>query len=204
MKPSEVGLAYDQITHRWQSDSFDLSNGIDAHKKALTFLSHSSTGLDVGCGCTGRIIELMQASGLTPEGLDISSEMIRLSRIKYPSVQFHHADICQFEFTKTYDFISAWDSLWHIPLSSQRYVMTKLVNALNPGGVLLFSFGGTQDAGEHDNKVMGPKMYYSTLGTDGFLRLFMELGCVIRHLEFDQYPEQHTFLIIQKADKPAP
>jgi len=45
---------------------------------------------------------------------------------------------------------------------------------------------------------MGPQVYYSTLGTDGFLQLFMKLGSEIKHFAFDQHPEVHAFLIIQK------
>lgn len=40
MNPSDIGKAYDQITHIWQRDEFDMNNGIDAHKRALKFVSH--------------------------------------------------------------------------------------------------------------------------------------------------------------------
>jgi len=46
---------------------------------------------------------------------------------------------------------------------------------------------------------MGPEVYYSSLGTAGFLELIMELGCICRHLEYDRYPELHTYLIVQKV-----
>ncbi|GAL07235.1 putative methyltransferase Atu0936 [Photobacterium aphoticum] len=55
------------------------------------------------------------------------------------------------------------------------------------------------EAGAHVDNFMGPEVYYSSLGTQGFLRLFMEMGCVIRHVEFDQYPELHTYMIIEKG-----
>lgn len=46
---------------------------------------------------------------------------------------------------------------------------------------------------------MGPDVYYSSLGLNGFIKLFIELGCIIRHLEFDQYPEVHTYLVVEKV-----
>ena len=91
------------------------------------------------------------------------------------------------------------DSIWHIPLEQQAAVLTKLVANLNPGGVLIFSFGGTETADEHCDATMGPQVYYSTLGTHGFLDLLIKLGCSCRHLEFDQYPELHAYLIVQKT-----
>ncbi|WP_249975827.1 class I SAM-dependent methyltransferase [Vreelandella olivaria] len=199
MKPVDIGRAYDQITHLWQSDKFNLANGIEAHKRALSFVKNRGRALDIGCGCTGRFINLLQQEGFTPEGVDISAEMLRLAQLKHPKVTFHHQDICQWQPSEKYDLITAWDSIWHIPLAHQENVITNLINSLNEGGVLLFSFGGTDEPGEHTDSFMGPEVYYSTLGTNGFLSLLIKLGAVCKHLEYDQYPELHTYLIVQKG-----
>ncbi|WP_394143164.1 class I SAM-dependent methyltransferase [Vibrio atypicus] len=201
MKPTDIGKAYDQITHLWLNEQFNLNNGMDAHNKALSFVDSRGLALDVGCGCTGRFIDFLSAEGFAVEGIDISESMIALAKEKHPNNVFYYADICEYVFDKKYDFITAWDSIWHIPLAKQRSVIAKIIDGLNEGGVFIFSFGGTPEPGDHEDDFMGPKVYYSSLGTDGFLRLFMELGCVIRHLEFDQYPELHTYLIVQKPFK---
>ncbi|MGO2356395.1 MAG: class I SAM-dependent methyltransferase [Marinomonas foliarum] len=199
MKPEDIGKAYNQITHIWNSEEFDINNGISQHKKAISFVKSRGNALDVGCGCTGRFIDLLQGEGFTPSGLDISDEMLNIARKKHPDIRFVQGDICECELSEKYDFITAWDSIWHIPLSEQRNVLTKLVESLNVGGVLIFSFGGTDEEGFHTNNFMGPEVYYSSLGLNGFLKLFIELGCIIRHLEFDQYPELHTYLVVEKA-----
>ncbi|MCH1931297.1 class I SAM-dependent methyltransferase [Shewanella sp. A25] len=199
MKPVDIGSAYNQITHLWSGDSFDMSNGISQHKKAIQFVSNHGEALDVGCGPTGRFIELLINEGFSPRGIDVSAEMLALARIKHPNVQFELADICDFELTKKYDFITAWDSIWHIPLSEQRRVITKIVGSLHLGGVFIFSFGATEQECAHTDTCMGPEVYYSTLGVSGFINLFIELGCNIRHLELDQYPELHAYMIIQKT-----
>lgn len=199
MKPEDIGKAYNQITHIWNSEEFDINNGISQHKKAISFVKSRGNALDVGCGCTGRFIDLLQGEGFTPSGLDISDKMLNIARKKHPDIRFVQGDICECELSEKYDFITAWDSIWHIPLSEQRNVLTKLVESLNVGGVLIFSFGGTDEEGFHTNNFMGPEVYYSSLGLNGFLKLFIELGCIIRHLEFDQYPELHTYLVVEKA-----
>lgn len=200
MKPSAIGKAYDQITHLWESDNFNRANGIDVHKRAIQFVENHGKALDVGCGCTGRFIDLLLDEGFAPQGVDVSEKMIALAKAKHPDIPFYHQDICQWEIPEKYDFITAWDSIWHIPLSEQKPVLTKLIAALNAGGVLLFSFGGTDKASEHTDDNMGPEVYYSTLGTNGFLQLFVELGCHCRHLENGQHPELHTYLIVQKGN----
>ncbi|KXF82378.1 class I SAM-dependent methyltransferase [Enterovibrio coralii] len=198
MKPKQIGLAYDSIIHLWQREDFNRNNGIEAHKKALSFVKHKGAALDIGCGCTGRFIDLLQGEGFLMTGLDVSSEMLALAKQRHPDVAFIHADICEYTLENKYDLITAWDSIWHIPLRHQKAVLTKIIDSLNDGGVFIFSFGGTTEEGEHEDDFMGPTVYYSSLGTSGFLSLFIELGCHIRHLEFDQYPELHTYLIVEK------
>lgn len=199
MNPRQTGKAYDQITHLWEHEGFNRNNGIEQHKRAIAFSENKGNALDVGCGCTGRFIDLLQSEGFSPEGVDISERMADLAKKRHPEVVFHHQDICEWAIQEKYDFITAWDSIWHIPLKQQESVLEKLVSSLNPGGVLIFSFGGTNEQGDHTDDFMGPEMYYSTLGTNGFLRLFIHLGCIFRHLEYDQYPELHTYLIVQKV-----
>ena len=197
MTPDDIGKAYNQITHLWDNDRFDKNNGIAQHLRALTWLVQKRKALDVGCGCTGRFTDLLLSEGLSPDGLDISEKKLALVCQKFPQLKFYLADICEWEIPEQYDFITAWDSIWHVPLSQQEAVVTKLINALAPGGVLIFSFGGTETASDHTDNAMGPLMYYSTLGTRGYLRLVEKMGCECRHLEYDQHP-LHAYMIVQK------
>ncbi|MGF1742066.1 class I SAM-dependent methyltransferase [Vibrio profundum] len=199
MKPKDIGLAYDQITHLWEDNDFDLSNGIVPHQIALQFSRNRGNALDIGCGCTGRFEDLLIEEGFKVEGVDISSEMIKIIRQKHPDLTFYHQDICEWALPKKYDFITAWDSIWHIPLVQQEKVLTKIISSLNRSGIFIFSFGGTEEQGQHNDDFMGPEVHYSSLGTNGIVSLLIKLGCVIRHVEFDQYPELHTYAIVEKA-----
>lgn len=206
MKPVDIGKAYDQITHLWGRSDFDFSNGISAHERAIAFLKnidineryHSKVALDVGCGCTGRLIDLLLKHDFVVEGLDISQEMINLARKKHAEICFHHEDICEWELPKKYDFITAWDSIWHIPLDKQEIVLTKLISGLNPNGIFIFSCGGIDKPDEHINNAMGPQVYYSSLGVTGFFELMIKQSCICRHFEYDQPPELHSYFIVQK------
>ncbi|MDP5032118.1 MAG: class I SAM-dependent methyltransferase [Paraglaciecola sp.] len=199
MKPCEIGKAYDRITDRWECNTFNRLNGIEAHNKAIAFVQAKGKALDVGCGCNGRIIDLLLDNDFTPEGMDVSEKMLTIAKTRHPGVRFYQQDICSWQGTEQYDFISAWDSIWHVPLEQQEQVLSKLVASLHPNGVLIFSFGGTDKKDEHNNSAMGPALYYSSLGINGFITLLIKLGCICRHLEYDQYPELHAYLIVQKA-----
>jgi SAM-dependent methyltransferase len=199
MEPKKIAEGYDQLAGHWASDAFPKGNGIVQHERAIAFLKENRRALDVGCGSSGRFIDLLLSRGFNVEGLDISRQMLLLAQSKHPDVVFYHADICAWDIPGKYDFISAWDSIWHVPLSRQKDVMTKIVDALEPGGVFIFTAGGIDSPEEKTDSFMGPDMYYSALGIPGLLKLVSDLGCVCRHLEYDQYPELHVYLIVQKA-----
>lgn len=199
MNPSDIGEAYNQITHLWEREGFNRDNGIEPHNRAIAFVKSRGKALDVGCGCTGRFIDLLSGEGFSPEGVDISKAMVSLARKRNPEIHFYQEDICEWVMPDEYDFITAWDSIWHIPLDQQKQVLTKLISSLSTNGVLIFSFGGTDEEGDHKDDSMGPEVYYSTLGISGFLKLLIGLGCACRHLEYDQYPELHAYLIVQKT-----
>lgn len=198
MKPEDVAKSYDQIAEVWNGPGFPHQNGIEQHRRAISFVKHKRAALDVGCGCSGRIIDLLQQHGFCVEGVDISMKMIELAQLRHPEVRFHHADICHWRLPEKYSLISAWDSIWHLPLAAQEPVLTKLLNALEPGGVCIFTTGGLDAPAEKSDSAMGPPMYYSVLGIPKTLEVLSAAGCICRHLEYDQYPEQHLYMIAQR------
>lgn len=199
MDPQQTASHYNQLARHWAGPDFIRQNGIRQHERALLFLREGKTAIDVGCGSSGRIIELLLARGFAVEGLDISAEMLRLAREKHPQVVFHQADICTWDFPKTYDFISAWDSIWHVPLAQHEMILEKLCRALNPGGVLVFTSGGTDEPGEVTAPFQEQPLYHAAPGIPNLLRWLDRLGGICRHLEYDQFPEGHLYLIVQKS-----
>lgn len=198
MDPIDVGCSYDQIASHWDSDQFPRDNGIAQHERAIAFTDLRGPALDIGCGSSGRVIDLLLEHGFSPEGLDISGKMIYLAQRRHPELTFHHADICKWQLPYPYDFISAWDSIWHVPLQAQERVLLKILAGLSPGGVAVFTVGGTEGPSETTNSQMGPPMYHGTLGIPRTLELIAEAGSVCRHLEYDQYPELHVYIICQR------
>lgn len=206
MTPPQIAATYDRIASFWSGGDFNAANGIAQHWRALQFVRKPESeaqdlrkALDVGCGSSGRIIDLLLTEGFTVEGLDVSAEMVRLARERHPEVTFHQADICTWALPECYDFISAWDSIWHAPLSEHEGILRKLCEGLKPGGVLIFTSGGVDEPGEIFNEMMGQPMYHAALGIPKLLEIVASQGCVCRHLEYDQHPELHVYLIVQKG-----
>ena len=196
MTPEEVAAGYDRIADRF----LDLSTyGFAQVERAVAFVKHKGVALDVGCG-TGRLIGLLGRHGFRTDGVDVSPAMLALARDRHPDARLFLADVCGWELPEAYDLIVAWDSVWHVSLSEQAAVLTKLCRGLAAGGVLVFTTGGTDGPDERQNSHMGPPMYHATLGIPATLRVLAEAGCVCRHLEYDQHPEAHVYVIAQKPE----
>ncbi|MEM7098983.1 MAG: methyltransferase domain-containing protein [Pseudomonadota bacterium] len=203
MKPEEVAQSYNQIADRWNGDQFQRSNGITQHERALTFATSQASGkrlaLDIGCGCSGRFIDLLLSHNYVVEGLDLAEEMLKLAKQRHPTLTFHQADICTWQPQKSYDFITAWDSIWHIPLAEQISTMHKLIGALKPKGIMIFTTGGVDEPSDTTNNAMGVPMYHSAPGLSNLLAAIQKAGAHCRHLEYDQHPELHVYMIVQKS-----
>jgi SAM-dependent methyltransferase len=198
MKPVDIGKAYDQIAERWASNEFPRENGIEAHERAIAFVGTKRHALDIGCGSNDRFIELLLAHRFEVEAIDVSSRMVELARQQHPDIPIHNADIREWTFRRKYDLISAWDSLWHVPLRDQEEILRRILHQLTAKGVYIFTTGGMDEPGEKVDAFMGPEMYYSSLGLPRTLAVISEAGCVCRHLEYDRFPESHVYIIAQR------
>lgn len=199
MDPVEQAKNYDKIANHWNGPKFNRENGIVQHKKAFQFVTNRGKAIDIGCGSSGRIIDLFYKEGFEPEGLDFSREMLKLAKSRHPEVTFHYANVCEWVCQTKYDFISAWDSIWHVPLQDQEFVLRKLCSALNHNGVIIFTSGAVDEAGASSNPFLGQELYHAAIGIPAILNLLNECGCICRHLENDDWPNKHLYVIAQKS-----
>ena len=199
MSPEEIAASYNEIADHWASDDFPASNGIEQHKKAIAFTVEKRNALDIGCGSSGRLIDLLLGSGFSVHGVDVSSRMIELARRRSMEASFTCADICEWELPPRYDFISAWDSIWHLDVDRQKIVIRKIAEGLKKDGVFIFTTGAVDSPSEHTDTYLSQKLFYGVLGIPDLLKHLQDCGLILRHLEYDQFPEKHLYLIVQKT-----
>lgn len=196
MDPSLLGTKYDKIAKWWHDQHVDSSYGVRQFERAIAFSSSGVKALDVGCGAGGRFIRILQHKGYTFTGLDVSKEMVKLASANHPEHKFVQQDICTWETEEKFDFIFAWDSIFHLPLAMQKPVVTKLCNLLAKGGILIYTFGNAE--GEHTDQWRNDTFYYSSIGINENIQILINNGLSILHLELDQYPEKHVYTIATK------
>lgn len=78
-------------------------------------------------------------------------------------------------------------------------VLRKLCGALGEGGVLIFTAGGLDEPGAKSEVMKGQPIHHATLGIPNLLEVVADSDCVLRHFEFDQWPERHLYLVAQRA-----
>lgn len=196
MEPSLLGLKYDKIAEWWHEQNFNSAYGVPQFERAIELSGAGASALDVGCGTGGRFIRILQEHRYTVTGLDVSKEMVTMARANHPEHHFIVQDICTWEHDAKFDFIVAWDSIFHLPLAMHKPVITKLCKLLAKGGVLIYTFGNAQ--GEHTDQWLNDTFYYSSIGINENIQLLINNGLSPLHIELDQYPQKHVYVIATK------
>lgn len=197
MKPSTLGKKYDKIAQWWHDQHADSLYGVKQVAQAAGFAAPGGKALDVGCGAGGRIIRILEEKQFHITGIDVSEEMIRLAKKNHPEHTFLHEDICSWESDDEFDFILAWDSIFHLPFAMHKPVLSKLCRSLTKGGILIYTLGNAN--GEHTDQWRDDIFYYSSIGINANLQRLMDNGLSILHLELDQHPDdRHVYVIAAK------
>lgn len=196
MHPLETGKKYDKIATWWQQHHLQSNYGVEQLKKALQFIQTGGHALDVGCGAGGRMVRLLDEHGFSVTGIDVSEEMIRLAKSSHIDHIFLQADICEFEASHSFDFILAWDSIFHLPIEQHKPVLNKLCKLLSPYGILIYTFGNA--IGSSESIWREDTFAYSSIGINENLNTLIHNQVTPMHLELDQYPESHVLVIGKK------
>jgi ubiquinone/menaquinone biosynthesis C-methylase UbiE len=107
----------------------------------LTLAAGLGTGVgDVGCG-TGRLEPYLAARGLSPRGIDLSPEMIRVARRDHPGFDFEVADLRELPFEDaSLAGVVCWYSLMYLAPSDRPAAFGELARVVKPGGYLVTAF----------------------------------------------------------------
>lgn len=94
--------------------------------------------LELACG-TGQILEPLSKK-YNVYGLDLSKEMLSISKKKIPEAKLFHTDMTKFDLERKFDVILClFDSINHITsFNGWEEVFSRVVKHLNPNGVFIF------------------------------------------------------------------
>jgi len=95
---------------------------------------------DIGCG-TGRLAPYLVSQGLSPHGVDLSPEMVRIARRDHPDHPWQVADLRSLPFADgSLDGAVAWYSLMYLAPEHRRSAFGELARVVKPGGLVATAF----------------------------------------------------------------
>ncbi len=130
----QLASYYDEIYHfkDYQKEAQKIETLIQQHKK-----SSGDHLLDVACGTGNHIAYLKQRYNV--EGLDFSSEMLRIAREKHPEIGFHRGDMTSFKLNTRFDIITClFSAIGHVKTKSRmRRAVRNMAHHLQRGGLMI-------------------------------------------------------------------
>ena len=95
---------------------------------------------DIGSG-SGRLAPHLHGLGLTPHGIDLSPEMVRVARRDHPGYAFEVADLRALPFEDaSLAGVVCWYSLMYLPPDDRQGAFAELARVVRPGGYFTTAF----------------------------------------------------------------
>lgn len=164
---------YNTYAEHWSSTKVNSFFHEIPFREFAQRLPKGSRVLDIGCAY-GIHLPLFFGIGehLHYTGIDISEEMIKLAKSRYPSADLSVADIETYEPEEKFDAFWAAAILMHIPADQVRGVFKHIESIMKPGaiGYLTLPVERMEPESETDQR------HFSLYTKEDFMRLSTELG----------------------------
>ena len=132
-KSKQAVSIYNKIAESYAKEFSEPSDHIDDF---LKLIPKNGKILDVGCG-VGVDANYIQSKGFEVVGIDLSEEMLKLAKQKFPYIDFRLMDIRKINFEpNSFDGIFASFSLIHIPKKDIPNILKKFYQILKINGVI--------------------------------------------------------------------
>lgn len=145
IEKTDVVAFFDACAPSWDAEL------IRSDEKIKTILDNAAVGegsrvLDVACGTGVLIPDYLQRKVASVTAVDISPEMIRIARKKFPyeNVRFLCVDAESADLGRDYDAIVVYNAFPHFPDGVR--LVARLATLLAPGGILTVAHGMSRAA----------------------------------------------------------
>ncbi|MBO0728265.1 MAG: class I SAM-dependent methyltransferase [Acidimicrobiaceae bacterium] len=183
MDPKQmVAEGYDRLHDRyagWTSAGHDGLRHQYIDKVLELARTAPRTALDLGCGTGCHATAYLVAKGLEVTGVDISRTSVEVAARQVSSARFFTGDMASIELPQeTFDLVTAFYSLIHVPKEEHGAVLSRVWSWLTPGGYLVVTMGGGRRPGDSVEPAwlgVAP-MYWSNWDVDTSQRLVRDTG----------------------------
>ncbi|KAI0403723.1 methyltransferase [Xylaria palmicola] len=172
-----VEYAYDHISE-WYLQWVESQNSPRERyaRKLLEALPPSPSILELGCGPGVPILQLLLDQGARVVANDISRKQIEMAKARFPQAELVAGDMTALTFEpESFHGAISFYTLFHLPRSKLRDMLTKIHSWLKPNGVFVLNLA-VVDEEEIHGEFFGYGMFWSSYDVDGNQALLREIG----------------------------
>ncbi len=197
MNSSIVRDGYDRMANKYLSERDKLKTA-KYLQQLMKYLPKNANVLDLGCGAGVPVDDILIKAGHEVLGLDISKEQIKLARKNCPRGDYAVADIAELKENEyQMDGIVCFYTLFHLPRTQHKKLLTIMRSFLRKNGMLLVTMGDREFEGKH--VMHGEEMWSSQFGTTKNAQLVTGAGFEILLNEIDNSGgERHQIILARK------
>jgi demethylmenaquinone methyltransferase/2-methoxy-6-polyprenyl-1,4-benzoquinol methylase len=176
MRKQDVIEFFDRLAPQWDADMIRHDDLI------ATILDNAGVTpgadvLDVACGTGVLFPDYLARDVGSLTAVDISPEMVRIARSKYPEdkVTVCCGDVEELDFDKQFDCIVVYNAFPHFPEPAQ--LIESLAGLLKPGGILTVAHGMSRAAIDRHHEGRASRVSVGLMHEDALAAIFR------RHLQ---------------------
>ena len=169
MNQQDVIAFFDRLAPGWDADMIRNDDII------TTILDNAGIGagmdvLDVACGTGVLFPDYLARNVGSLTAVDISPEMVKIARSKFPSVAVYCGDVEAVSFGKKFDAIMVYNAFPHFP--EPEKLIANLSGLLNFGGTLTVAHGMSRAAIDRHHEGIASKVSVGLMHEDALEKLF--------------------------------
>jgi len=154
MNKTDVIQFFDQCAPWWDADMIRKEDIISAilDNGGIREGVHV---LDVACGTGVLFGDYLRRGAASVTGIDISPEMVKIARSKFPQVEVLCGDVEETDFGRQFDAVMVYNAFPHFP--DPAHLIRVLAGLVKPGGRLSVAHGMSRAAlqAHHEGRASG-------------------------------------------------
>lgn len=169
MNKNDIVAFFDRLAPQWDADMIRYDDVIDKILDIAQVRSGVDV-LDVACGTGVLFPDYLKRNVGSLTGIDISSEMVKIAREKFPDVQVLCGDVEDAKFQKQFDCIVVYNAFPHFP-DPEKLIAT-LSGMLKQGGTLTVAHGMSRAQIDHHHEGPASKVSVGLMHEDDLAAIF--------------------------------
>ncbi len=169
MKKQDVIEFFDRLAPQWDADMIRHDAVIEKILNGAEVGSGKKV-LDVACGTGVLFPDYLGRNVASLTGVDISPEMVRIAREKFPQVEVLCADVEELPEDQKYDCIMIYNAFPHFP--EPERLIRRLSELLTPGGTLTVAHGMSRAAIDHHHEGTASRVSVGLMHEDQLEAIF--------------------------------